>query len=258
MDSTGGSCLYLMIVTPFVPMKISSQHADTVGCCGTSINFVPVSTAGSLSWRVQVVATKVLQLAVLFVKRRSSRWLQGLQDRHLRRNVSVQGDGQGYQLKMSHQGCWTQGKIKMFHWLIWHVLMWRASVTRSLFANQLGLEITKICWLGKSCSYAAFKHRVCPQNHPLLACKLPECPIHHQHYRITLPGYSLVVWPLLWGFWSRVSATWQSCSQFKRNWSNLRTIQLFSSCMEINLSDLSKDHASASTACSKVCKQQIY
>lgn len=25
MDSTGGSCLYLMIVTPFVPMKISSQ-----------------------------------------------------------------------------------------------------------------------------------------------------------------------------------------------------------------------------------------
>lgn len=25
MDSTGGSCLCLMIVTPFVPMKISSQ-----------------------------------------------------------------------------------------------------------------------------------------------------------------------------------------------------------------------------------------
>lgn len=186
MDSTGGSCLYLMIVTPFVPMKISSQHADTVGCCGTSINFVPVSTAGSLSWHVQVVATKVLQLAVLFVKRRSSRWLQGIQDRHLRRNVNVQGDGQGYQLNVSYQGCWTQEKIKLFHWLICHVLMWRASVTRSLSVNQLGLEIMKICWLGKSCSYAAFKHRICPENHPLLACKLPECPIHHQHYRISL------------------------------------------------------------------------
>lgn len=28
--------------------------------------------------------------------------------------------------------------------------------------------------------------------------------------------------------------------------------------MEINLSDLSKDHASASVACSKVYKKQIY
>ncbi|XP_072778301.1 thiosulfate sulfurtransferase/rhodanese-like domain-containing protein 2 isoform X4 [Taeniopygia guttata] len=27
---------------------LRSKHADTVGCCGTSINFVPVSTAGSL------------------------------------------------------------------------------------------------------------------------------------------------------------------------------------------------------------------
>lgn len=233
----------------------SLQHADTVGCSGTNINFVPVSTAGSLSWHVQVVATKVLQLAVLFVKRRSSRWLQGLQDRHLKRNVNVQGDGQGYQLNMAHQGCWTQEKIKLFRWLIWHVLIWRASVTRFLSVNQLGLEIMKMCWLGKSCSCCL---SICPENNPLLACKLPECPIHHQHYKIPLSGYSLVVWPLPWGFWSRVSAVWQSCSQFKRDWRNSRTIPFFSSCMEINLYDLSKDHASASIACSKVCKQQIY
>lgn len=32
----------------------------------------------------------------------------------------------------------------------------------------------------------------------------------------------------------------------------------FSSCMETDLSDLSKDDAFASIACSKVCKQQIY
>lgn len=27
---------------------------------------------------------------------------------------------------------------------------------------------------------------MCPENHPLFAYKLPECPIHHQHYRISL------------------------------------------------------------------------
>uniref|UniRef100_A0A8C8AWD2 Thiosulfate sulfurtransferase/rhodanese-like domain-containing protein 2 n=1 Tax=Otus sunia TaxID=257818 RepID=A0A8C8AWD2_9STRI len=30
------------------------------------------------------------------------------------------------------------------------------------------------------------KTLVCPENHPLLDCKLPECPTHHQHYRIPL------------------------------------------------------------------------
>lgn len=53
--------------------------------------------------------------------------------------------------------------------------MRKASIKRSLSVTQLGLAITTVCRLGKSCSYAAFKPIVCPENH-LLDRDLPECP----------------------------------------------------------------------------------
>lgn len=111
----------------------------------------------------------------------------------------------------------------------------------------------KMCWLWKSCSCAAFKPRVCAETIHYLT-------INYQCAQPTtsttgFPFVGLVVWPLSWGFWSRVCVMGHRCSQFKRNWKNIRRIPFFPSCMEIYLSSLSIDRAFASVV--RVWKQQM-
>lgn len=111
----------------------------------------------------------------------------------------------------------------------------------------------KMCWLWKSCSCAAFKLRVCAETIHYLTindqCAQPTTST------TGLPFLGLVVWPLSWGFWSGVCMMGHRCSQFNRNWKDIRRIQFFSSCMEMDLSSLSIEHAFALVV--RVWKQQM-